>query len=189
MDTVTEHRPVVQGETQRVGPMARLAPSASLPCGPALSQAKGPSFPPAEGAPHAACGTHPRDVEHRDVEPDEVAARLRTMLGLAPERPVPGEQAASFHRALPSLVTGLDAGAWIAWCMVGLALFSGGFPSLAMVRHETKRALLALVMLRTDGNVSSAGRITGTSRKVLRDGLKQVGLYPWRGGTVAQVDQ
>jgi hypothetical protein len=112
-------------------------------------------------------------IERRDVEPADVSSKLRGMLGLLPEQPAWGEAAASLHRALPPVVHGLDAGAWIAWCMVGLVLFSGDFPSFAIVRRETKRALLALVMLRTHGNVSSAGRMTGTSRKVLRDGLKQ----------------
>ena len=121
-----------------------------------------------------------RAVEHRDVEPDNIAAKLRGLLGLAPDEPAPGERAASFGRPLPPLVTGLDAGAWIAWCLVGLVMFAGGFPSLGQARHEAKRVVIVLAMLRTRGCISAAGRLTDTTRKILRENLKRLALYPWR---------
>ena len=122
----------------------------------------------------------PCDVEHRDVEPHEIAAMLRAMLGLDPEDAAPGERAASFGRPLPPLVTGLDAGAWIAWCLVGLVMFAGGLPSLGQARHEAKRVVIVLAMLRTRGCISAAGRLTDTTRKILRENLKRLALYPWR---------
>ncbi|MCA9707830.1 MAG: hypothetical protein KDK70_18405, partial [Myxococcales bacterium] len=102
------------------------------------------------------------------------------MLGLDPEGPAPGERAASAGRRLPLIVAGLDAGAWIAWCLAGLPLFVDGLPSLRQVKAEAGRVLVALAMLRAKGNLSQASTFIGSSRKVLRDNLRYGGLYPWR---------
>lgn len=118
-------------------------------------------------------------IELRDVEPDDVAERLRGMLGLAPEQPAPGEAAASYRRTLPPLVQSLDAGGWIAWCLVGLVVFGEGFPALAKIRRESKRVGLALAIVRAQGRISPAARMLGASRKVVRDNLHALGLYPW----------
>lgn len=116
---------------------------------------------------------------HRDVEPHDVAAKLRGMLGLDPQRPAPGEQAATFDRELPSLVPMLDAGGWIAWCIAGLPLFSGGLASLGTARDAAVRTVLVRVLLMGRGNISEAERLTGTSRKVIRDNMKRQSLHPW----------
>jgi hypothetical protein len=118
-------------------------------------------------------------IELRDVEPDDVAEKLRGMLGLAPEQPAPGEAAASYRRTLPPLVQSLDAGGWIAWCMAGLIVFGEGFPALAKIRRESKRVALALAIVRAHGGISSAARMLGTSRKVVRENLQTLGIYPW----------
>jgi hypothetical protein len=122
----------------------------------------------------------PRGIERRDVEPADVATTLRGMLGLPPEQPAWGEAAASLRRSVPPLVHGLDAGGWIAWCLVGLVLFSEGFPALDTIRRESKRVAAALAMLRAGGSISAAAAMLTTSRKVLRENLRATGLYPWR---------
>ncbi len=121
-----------------------------------------------------------RELERRDVEPSEVAERLRGMLGLMPEQLADGEAAASLRRDLPTLVQGLDAGGWIAWCLVGLVIFGERFPALETIRQESKRVAAALAMLRAKGNISAAAMMLKTSRKVLRENLRVAGLYPWR---------
>ncbi len=121
----------------------------------------------------------PNDVELCDVEPDSLALVLRVALGLPPERPTLGEQAASRALTLPSVFLRVDAGALIAWCLAGVALFAEGFPTMKRLRAESGRVVLALAMLRTTGNISAAARVLHCSRKVLRDNLQRVGLYPW----------
>lgn len=117
-------------------------------------------------------------IELRDVEPDDVAERLRGMLGLAPEQPAPGEAAASYLRPLPPLVQSLDTGAWIAWCLAGLVIFGEGFPALATIRRESKRVGLALALVRAQGRISPTARMLGASRKVVRENLRALGLIP-----------
>jgi hypothetical protein len=119
------------------------------------------------------------DVERRDVEPDDVAEKLRCMLGLSPHEPAPGEAAASYRRPLPPMVHALDTGGWIAWCLVGLTLFGERSPALDTVRRESKRVALALAILRTRGGISAAARMLGASRKVVRENLVALGLHPW----------
>jgi hypothetical protein len=118
-------------------------------------------------------------IELRNVEPDDMAERLRCMLGLAPEQPAPGEAAASYQRPLPPLVRSLDTGGWIAWCLAGLVIFGEGSPTLATIRCESKRVALALAIVRTRGCISDAARMLGSSRKVVRENLAAVGLQPW----------
>ncbi|MCA9705435.1 MAG: hypothetical protein KDK70_06295 [Myxococcales bacterium] len=102
------------------------------------------------------------------------------MLGLPPDQPAPGELAATVRRFVPPLVRGLDAGAWIAWCLVGLAVFvDGPGPLTQRAQAEAKRLVVALAMLRSEGNLSAAARALGICRKVLRDHLRASGLYPW----------
>jgi hypothetical protein len=118
-------------------------------------------------------------VAHRDVEPHDVAAKLRGMLGLDPDRPAPGEHAATFDRPLPPLLSKLAAGGWIAWCLAGLPVFSGGLPSLTTARKVAVRTVVVWALLSVRGNLSAAERLTGSSRKVLRDIMKRESLHPW----------
>lgn len=124
--------------------------------------------------------TAPVATVWRDVEVDAVASTLRAMLGLPPGEVAPGEEAAARRRPLPPTVRDLDAGGWIAWCLVGLVLLGDEPPQMAQVRVEAKRVVMALAMMRAGGNLSAAARSLGTSRRVLREGLTVVGLYPWR---------
>lgn len=121
----------------------------------------------------------PRRIERRDVEPYRVAERLRAMLGLLPAESVPDELAATFRRPLPPIVQGVDAGAWIAWCLAGLFIFRDRFPSLRIARRESYRVILVLAMLRANGNLSEVSRMMGSSRKVIRENLARAGLLPW----------
>jgi Bacterial regulatory protein, Fis family len=114
------------------------------------------------------------------VRPVEMAERLRGALGLPPQHPTPGEDAATFGRPMPAVVHGLDVGGWIAWCVAGLPLF-GERLSLAGVRREAKRIAATLAMLRAHGNISAAARMLGASRKVLRENLQAAGLRDVKG--------
>lgn len=118
-------------------------------------------------------------VEVCDAVSVEVAGNLRAMLGLASDEPVLEERVASLACPLPTVVRELDAGAWIAWCLAGLPLFAGRLPTLRRVKLSAGRVVVALAMLRTRGNLSRASAMLRTSRKVLRDNLRLVDLYPW----------
>lgn len=128
----------------------------------------------------------PVGMAWRDVEVDAVASTLRAMLGLPPGEMAPGEEAAARRRPLPARVRDLDAGGWIAWCLVGLVLFGDEQTQMAQVRVEAKRVMMALAMMRAGGNLSAAARSLGTSRRVLREGLMVVGLYPWQPNSCTQ---
>lgn len=120
---------------------------------------------------------------HRDVTMTSLLVVLRSAVGLSPHDAGPGELAASRGRNLPPSVTEVDAGAWIAWSVVGLVLFSGGrTPTLAEVVAEARRLLLALLMERLGGNITRVARAAGTSRRMVRERLRAAGLYgldPW----------
>jgi len=118
-------------------------------------------------------------VALRDVAPDDIAGCLRSMLGLDPDQPAPGELAARLSRPVPLIVAGLDAGAWIAWCLAGLPLFTGRLPTTAAARGTVNRLLATLGMLRAKGRISRASRLIRTSRKMIRAYLVTSNLYPW----------
>lgn len=166
-------------------PSPPMGDSGPDPSGPAADDHH-PARPPRGGdagatVDAASVPTHPpfraHSIELCDVEPDDVAEKLRSMLGLAPGQPAPGEAAASYRRALPPSVQALDVGGWIAWCLVGLPLFGGGFPTLARIRAESKRVALALAIVRSQGSISAAARTLNASRKVVRDNLRAFGIY------------
>lgn len=159
-----------------------ITPAKSKLAGPGTHHpAPTPTRPPfrAHSVPHPGLIPGGPSIELRDVEPDDVAEKLRGMLGLAPEQPAPGEAAASYRLALPPIVQALDTGGWIAWCLVGLPLFGGGFPTLARIRAESKRVALVLAIVRGHGQISSAARMLSASRKVVRENLQALGIYPW----------
>lgn len=168
------------------------APSPS-PITPAAQEATDPHTAPSSPPPPRPAEDRPtppveRGIERRTAVLDEVAESLRAMLGLDPDEPVPCEQAASAGHPLPSVIAGLDAGAWIAWCLAGLPLFVGSLPSLRRVKAAAGHVLVALAMTKAEGNLSRASALTRTSRKVLRDNLRMLDLYPWhlpsgRGGS------
>lgn len=80
----------------------------------------------------------------------------------------------------------LDASGWLAWSLAGLRLFDGpDLPPLRDARDEARRLLVSLAMLRNRGTISRAAQALGTSRKVLRDHLRDAALYPWPGSPPA----
>jgi len=119
----------------------------------------------------------------RDVAPAEMATLLRAVLGLHPHQPLLDEQAADLRRPFPMVITGVSTGPWIAWCLVGLALFSGpGLPNMRAVVATAKRVVIALALLRTNGSLTRASAMLGTSRRTARDSMKDSELYPWYRG-------
>ena len=65
----------------------------------------------------------PERVEVWDAAPGEIATVVRAVMGMYPDEPAPRDVMASISRPLPPRVHGLDAGAWISWCLEGLPLF------------------------------------------------------------------
>lgn len=172
MDTRNEHRPDRGGEHHPAALATHGAPPEHVASEPAATRAEGEHGPPRWPKRHP---SHP--LRLHAVHPAVMAEKLRSALGLPPSAPTPGETAAAFGRPIPPVVHGLDVGGWIAWCMVGLLLFGERFPSLAAVRHESKRVAATLAMLRACGNISKAAVMLGASRKVLRENLRAAGLY------------
>ncbi len=116
----------------------------------------------------------------RDVSPTEMASLLRSMLGLDPHEQQPEERAADLRRQFPKYVNGVNSGAWIAWCLVGLALFAGlRLPTMRAVVATARRVIVALAMMQTGGNLSHAAVRLMVSRRALRQALKDYELYPW----------
>ncbi len=115
---------------------------------------------------------------HRDLKLAPVLRVLRELLGVPVHAAAPGEAAAHRGRGLPTVVEAVDSGAWIAWSLVGIQLFSGdGLPSIHTTTDEARRVLLALAMERTGGNITHIAAALGTSRRAVRGGLKAMGLY------------
>lgn len=75
-------------------------------------------------------------------------------------------------------VTDLDVGAWTAWGLVGLQLFSGGrLPELRVFMAAARSVLLIAAIERFDGNISRMAATLVISRRRLREMLKEAGLY------------
>lgn len=128
-------------------------------------------------------------IERRDVDTADLAANLRSVLGLPHRDPAPGEAAAMCAHTIPSVMRGLDAGGWIAWSLAGLPLFSGPLPPLSVLGPHAERVPIALAMLRADGNIHAAARVLRVPRRDLRATLGDMGLWPWprvRGGSDGQ---
>jgi DNA-binding protein Fis len=166
-------------------------------------------------------------VTRRRVPVDRIAKVLRAALAL-PAR-APGEDLHALGREAPHPIVCIDAGAWLAWTLAGLRVFSlpgqpaqaegedtegpearlaaalaavvglaavGGLreldgaelseprgpwvPAMGLALGEAERVVLALAMLRHDGNITRVARMLGTSRRTVRESLKAAGLYPWR---------
>jgi len=106
-------------------------------------------------------------------------------VALPPDRPHPEEAAAALIHPIPTHPR-LDAGGWLAWSLAGLRLFDGpDLPQLRDARDEARHLLVSLAMLRNRGTISRSARALGTSRKVLRDHLREAALYPWPGQPTA----
>lgn len=114
----------------------------------------------------------------RDVIVSAMATALRSTLGLPAHDIAPGEHAASQGRQPPALAHDVDLGAWIAWALAGLPLFSRApMPTMDEALIVARRVLLALAMERTGGNVTLTGAALQMSRRAVRERLKAAGLY------------
>jgi len=113
-----------------------------------------------------------------DVDTSALPICLKSILGLRPDTEIPAERCASTGRSLPTKIHGVDVGAWVAWSVTGLLLFSGDRqPTMRMVIQESRRLLLALYLGRHDNNITRIAEATGTSRRAVREHLKATGLY------------
>lgn len=124
----------------------------------------------------------------RGARPEEIATILRAVMGLPPEQSAREELTAKLGEPLPCEVH-VDAGAWIAWCLIGLPLFGDRLPTLRQARMAASRIAIGLAMLHTRGNLTRAVAVLMTSRKTLREDLRRLGLYPWRSPTTTGPDQ
>lgn len=75
----------------------------------------------------------------------------------------------------------LDTGAFIAWCLAGLPLFSapGGVPTMRHAQTTTRRLVIALAMLDCDGDVRRAAKRLKMSRRALREDLERFDMHRW----------
>src|SRR5690606_37679431 len=116
-----------------------------------------------------------------------------------------GEDAAVVGRLSLPPIERVDAGGWIAWALAGLYLFAlpdergedrrdpsvtpfalpgetprrgPWVPKLRAALAEARRVMAALALLR-EGNLTRAAAALGTSRRALREVMKDGGLYPW----------
>ncbi|MEX1367774.1 MAG: helix-turn-helix domain-containing protein, partial [Nannocystaceae bacterium] len=126
----------------------------------------------------------PRDfdaarVHPRDLDLHELAKLLRSVARLTPDRRSFGEWVAAYRRELPLVVPAVDVDAWIAWVLVGVPLFSTTLPTVKRTRDTATRVLLSIALARADGSLSAVARSLGSSRKVLRERMRRLGLYPW----------
>ncbi len=118
------------------------------------------------------------EAVRRDVIVSAMAMTLRSALDLSPYDMAPGERAAWRGRSLVAMARNVDLGAWIAWALAGLPLFTHEpIPTMREVLHEARRVALALAMDRTGGNVTSTGAVLDMSRRNVRERLKAAGLY------------
>lgn len=156
------------------GTAAAAEPSDTTP--PAASRRIGPRELPTAGArDFNASGVH-----ERDLDLGELARALRGLARLTPDRRSLGEWAATYRRELPPIVPSVDVDAWIAWVLAGVPLFSGTLPTVGAARDAATRVLFVIAFARAGGSLSAVARALRSSRKVLRDRMRRVGLYPWR---------
>ncbi len=114
----------------------------------------------------------------QDIDVTVMLTVLRCWLRLPVQEEVSGERAAGRGRQFPSTVEKVDIVAWFAWSVAGLRLFAGDSePQLDRVVNEARRVLLALLMERTEGNITHVAARIGSSRRVVRERLKEYCLY------------
>lgn len=134
-----------------------------------------------------------RVPQHAAVHPAVILTLLRTAVGSPPLAPLPDEHAASLGQPLHDTLA-IDSGAWVAWCLAGLQACAvppettsaqerpdPWAPPIRVMVNAARGAAVAIAMLRHDGNLTRAAKSLGTSRRALREALKQAGLYPWGG--------
>lgn len=113
-----------------------------------------------------------------DVVVPAAALALRSAVGLRPHDIAPGEHAGALGEPQAALVVGVDLGAWIAWALAGLPLFSREpVPTMARTVAVARRVVLGVTMERVGGNMTHAAAALGMSRRGVRERLKVAGLY------------
>ncbi|MEX1368057.1 MAG: hypothetical protein AB1Z98_33315 [Nannocystaceae bacterium] len=127
----------------------------------------------------------PRDFDadrviERDLDLGKLAKALRGLARLTPDRRSLGEWAATYRREPLAIVPSVDVDAWIAWVLAGVPLFSRTLPTVDEARDAATRVLVIIAFAREGGNASAVARSIRSTRKVLRDRMRRLGLYPWR---------
>lgn len=122
----------------------------------------------------------PSSPSLRSIEPHVTAQRLADAIDVPALRADIALRAAWYPEPPPALVPSVDADGWLAWALAGLPAFSTGIPSYQHARDVGGRVVLVLSLARARDNLSEAGRVLRSSRKVLRDNLRRFGLYPLR---------
>jgi hypothetical protein len=122
------------------------------------------------------------------VAPASILALLRAATGSHLLAPLPDEGAATMGHPLPAAMV-IDAGAWVAWCIGGLQacerLDLGQKPDgeaaswIEVIGETAKRVVTVLAMRRAAGNITRAAAGLRTSRRALRERLKDASLHPW----------
>lgn len=77
-------------------------------------------------------------------------------------------------------LTPFNVRALVVWNMAGLSLFAGGRrPSLHDVLEEARAVVVALEIEEKADNITRVAEALGTSRRVIREYLRRIGLYDW----------
>jgi len=74
-----------------------------------------------------------------------------------------------------------DPPAFLLWTLAGLKLFSAGTPSYQSAAEESRWVVTTLAQLRCCGNITQMAALLGSSRRAVRQALKDFGLYAVRG--------
>ena len=101
----------------------------------------------------------------------------------------PSELAPLMHRALCQVLHEMlevlenaNIEALSAWIVAGVPLFaSDTLPTMRMLTAEARRVLLTLAVERYEGNITYIAQALGTSRRSVREQLKQAGMYDVQG--------
>jgi len=74
-----------------------------------------------------------------------------------------------------------DMGGFLLWTIAGLRLFHHqDLPSFETGTAQVRRVLVMVAQARTRGNITRMAALLGSSRRVIRQTLKDHGLYPPR---------
>ena len=148
--------------TTETGPLfdATTSPNTSTPA--SLRTPASPSARSRAGLPAPA---------RRTVSGPDLLATLRTALGLPAHDRVSEEHAALRGRELPTLLPGLDVGAWLAWAQTGLLFSTRPQPTLRTVLGEAQRFLLTLLVSRMNGRMALVAAAAGLSPRAIRSCL------------------
>jgi hypothetical protein len=144
-------------------------------------------------SPHSEWTPRPRRVV---VVPAMVITMLRAVVGSSPLEPLPDEHAATMGRPFPDAM-GIDAGAWVAWCLAGLYVCErfgladqpdGAGSWIDAIGETAKRLVTVLAMRRAEGSIPRAARDVRATRRALGASLRRFGLSPWAASPLAAAE-